>query len=267
MEVEIKKLAYQSVRGYCFIPEKSRRGVVITLGTAEGECLFEQAYQIAEKGYRVLAIYYFGKESLPPKLAHVPVEFFSHVIQFAEQFEASYPLTIVGASRGAELAFILANHFQVVSNLVLVAPTAFIYPGEDYQPAWTLHGKPLPTIRFTWRMKLKEYFGKSSLLKEMFDYEFTANRQVPEARIDSSTFKGNLLLFSGKEDLFWPSAQMGQMLATNAIRAKSVEHYVYEEAGHLFSTKRMQGGTNDGNLYATYSMNELIEKKLAKWHV
>jgi hypothetical protein len=60
---------------------------------------------------------------------------------------------------------------------------------------------------------------------------------------------------------------MGQMLATNAIRAKSVEHYVYEEAGHLFSTKRMQGGTNDGNLYATYSMNELIEKKLAKWHV
>ncbi|MGX7142264.1 hypothetical protein [Enterococcus saccharolyticus] len=49
---------------------------MITLGTAEGDCLFEQAYQIAKKGYRVLAVYYFGKETLRPKLAHVPLEFF-----------------------------------------------------------------------------------------------------------------------------------------------------------------------------------------------
>lgn len=237
MEVEIKKLAYQSVREYCFIPEESRRGVVITLGTAEGDCLFAQAYQIAKKGYRVLAVYYFGKETLRPKLAHVPLEFFSHVIQFTEQFAASYPLTIVGTSRGAELALLLANHFPAVSNLVLVAPTAYIYPGEEYRPVWTLHGKDLPTIHFTWRMKLKERFGQSNLLREMFDYEFSINRQVPEARIDTSTFKGNLLLFAGKEDTFWTSAQMGTLLADNAIRAKSVALHVFEDAGHLFSNE------------------------------
>jgi len=111
-------------------------------------------------------------------------------------------LTIVGASRGAELALLLANHFLAVSNLVLVAPTAYIYSGEEYRPAWTLHGKDLPTIHFTWRMKLKEHFGQSNLLRETFDYEFSINRQVPEARIDKSTLKGNLLLFAGKEDTF-----------------------------------------------------------------
>lgn len=80
----------------------------------------------------------------------MPLEFFSDFIDaFTLEDE---PLTVIGYSKGAELALNLTNYYSTIENLILYTPGEYSYMGlefsEESGSSWTWQGEELPYISF-----------------------------------------------------------------------------------------------------------------------
>lgn len=267
MEVKITKVNSNKIQGYRFFPETSTNdSTVITFGGSEGSCWFNMGFEIAQKGYNVLSLYYYGKPNLPHSLNKIDISFFDEIIFYIkENINPSSSITIVGASRGAELALLLATQYKQVSNVVLFSPSAFIFSGTDKSSAWTIDGEELPHITFSFRTVAQRLFNRKLPLVNSFRSELKHSKNYKKSKLDVSKFTGNILMFAGVEDLTWPSADMGKIIESDSISAASTELHTFENAGHTFSNVHYDGGDSDGNLYAFYTSQKILQKKLKIW--
>lgn len=268
MDIEINEISFKRVQGYRLTPKDEKfGGTVITFGGSEGSCLLNMGYQIAERGYHVLSLYYYGKPHLSRELDRVNLDFFNDVSEYIETNNMDMnPITIIGASRGAELALLLSTYYEEIANVVLFSPSAYMFSGVKQYAAWTLSNKQLPFITFSFRTRLKKILRRKTPEVDLFRTELKRNKNVPDAIIDVSNVHGSLLMFAGEKDQVWPSAEMGLKIKENAISAKSCELYTFKNAGHIFSTFYFGGGDIDGSSFAFYQSQLLMEKYMEKWH-
>lgn len=270
------------LNGFHFRPEKKKhRGVVVVYGGSEGSPDYERASSLARDGYEVLSLFFFGQPNQKPTLANVPLEQFDEVINYIDtNVEGSSPVTVIGTSKGAEFAELLAARGYPVDNLVAFAPSHYSYSGLDFA-----RGEELPS--FTDRGETVGYasFREASIsagAKMMWDmatgypvsyratYEAAAANAGDNARIDLSEFGGNVLLFGGEDDQMWQSAD-----AARALAEQGAEAHVYPDAGHVFFPNAddvpngwqiMLGGTVDGNRAAHDDAEKILRERLAQWH-
>lgn len=268
MKVDITEINSNRVQGYQLIPEaRSNNTTVITFGGSDGNCWLNMGHDIARKGYTVLSLFYFGKANLPQSLSKVNLSFFDDVIGYIKKNpDLPNTITIVGASRGAELALLLATEYELVSNVILFSPSAFVFAGINHSSsAWVNGNKELPFITFSFRTIFQRFLNRKLPLEHSFRRELRHTKLFEQARIDISEFSGNIVMFAGREDLTWPSSEMGELIKSNASSASSVELFSFENAGHSFSNAHYDGGDSDGNLFAYYKSQRIIEESLLAW--
>jgi dienelactone hydrolase len=138
---------------------KSQPGVLLLGGSAGGHGGATGAL-LASRGYPSLSLGYFGEPGLPAHLQDVPLEYFEKALQWLGTQPGVDPkrITLIGISRGAEAALLIAANYPSLVHGVL-ACTTDSHVGDGLPPsgdgaAWTINGKPiigglLPVDRIT----------------------------------------------------------------------------------------------------------------------
>ncbi|GAK05954.1 palmitoyl-CoA hydrolase [Geomicrobium sp. JCM 19037] len=249
---------------------------VVLFGGSEGSSNFEEAVRLAKEGYETYALFFFGASNQPETLNRVPLEFFSDFLKTFDLEETA--VTVIGYSKGAELALNLTNYYPTIEQLVLYTPSEYTYMGLEFSAdtgsSWTWEGEELPYINF-------DGVDGFTMFTTMFDmliaspiaYRDTYESAVENAnnretaRINTSNFDGRALLFAGEKDEMWQgdtaARQIGEALGNQA------EVVLYREAGHSFGMSPYYagmalGGTTQANVEAKRDSDELLFDFLAE---
>ncbi len=247
--------------------EVGYKGCVVTFGGSEGSSNYNMAKMIANNGYEVLALYFFGQENQPKQLSRIPIEFFNNAIVYIKKHISSlHPLSIIGASKGAELTLLLAENYSEIDNLILIAPSAYRFQGlgmRNCTPSWAYNNEDLPYISFNnvsafERMKLDlEYsFLLPIKLRSYYDSAIKNAVNAEDARIKVERFTGNILILLGEDDGMWNSYSMANKI--KEAKPDNIEIVVYQNVGHAFGVGRISGG------YFMGGQNELNKIALTK---
>ena len=272
------------LNGFHFRPAKKKhRGVVVVYGGSEGSPNYSRAKQLFDAGYEVLSLYFFGQANQKPTLANVPLEQFDEVTAYIdEHVEDPSPVTVIGASKGAEFAELLAAHGYPVDNVVAYAPAHYSYSGLDFTggedfPSFTDKGEVVEYASFrkasiSAAAKMLWNMATSYPVSYRATYESAAANASDGARIDLSDYRGNVLLFAGDADQMWQSDVAARALAE---QGENIEAHVYPDAGHAFfpdaeklpnGWQIMLGGTAEGNRAAHEASEKILLERLAEWH-
>ncbi len=268
------------INGFHMVPdEKSKSGLIVTFGGSDGGADFDRSASLAKEGYEVVSLFYFGQENQPESYNNIPLEFFGEFLEYAKTANMdTSALTLLGISKGAELALLLTNYYEEIDNVVLFAPSSYVFQGGD-MPAntssWTYNGEELPYINL-----VPDFWsGVELMLPLIINYpisyrDFQHNMileadNADEALIDVSNFKGNILAFAGAEDRVWPADIMGQMIKD--LAPEQTELIVYPDTGHVFipveyMVGMQNGGTVENNARAQIDSDEKLLDFLAENH-
>ncbi len=281
-DISIEEIKGKTIAGYRLKPKEIlHKGSVIVFGGSEGSVNPALATYIASLGYEVYAMYVYGQDNQPAELIRVPVEMFAELKEYVHTSAVSpEPLTLVGSSKGAEYALLLASIYpEDIDHVVLYAPSSHIWQGLSFtdrspKSSWTFHERELDYIRLD-EGSGKEFFGMMTdmLLNKPFQYAgvYTAALKAAGSelnRIDTSAATAKLLIFAGAKDGMWPAAEMAQMIKEQY--PAECEVHVFEDAGHIFFGPSVVGdlyvgGSYEANEEALVSSNAILAQKLAEW--
>ncbi|MCI0541454.1 MAG: alpha/beta fold hydrolase [Verrucomicrobiales bacterium] len=285
-----------SVFGDFYVPPTTERvpGIIL-LGGSDGEPMKERSALLAAHGYAVLNLFYFGHDSLPKEFAKVPVEYLTNAVSWLQARAQVDPARtgVIGHSRGAEAALLMARLCPDVRAVVAVAPSSVVWPGPGtsgyFQSAWSLNGKELPYVPVKFSkgvgVFLKEISGGTQIEhRPLFEDALKDRPAVQRATIPVENIRGAILLMSGKDDRVWPSAPMAERIVARLREHGhpfAYRHLSYDNAGHSFGLPNQprtndatgtykMGGTAAGNAGAATSswkaMLEFLETALRSHH-
>lgn len=278
--MKITRLHGDYLNGFDLAPSpQTREGLIVIWGGSEGGPDFNRAVRLASQGYRVLSLFYFGQPNQQPRLAGVPLEFFEEVLAWRDENAADGPLTVIGTSRGAELALVLQARYAQIDNVVVYSPTRYAWQGLDFrheQSSWSWHGAPVPYVSFRnastesstrmfWAM-----LTNTPIPLRMQYASAAVNDQRSEAARIPFMLSGNLLAFAGDDDAMWPSERAAEYWAQFA--PGRTEAHVFAGAGHLFGPLEgwaggyQMGGSWGANQAAMVESNAILDARLAAWH-
>ncbi len=225
-----------------FVPETAgpHPGVLV-LGGSEGGMTYSslKASELASHGYTTMALAYFdpaATDGLPTALASIPLEYIDTALAWLAEQPSVDPsrVGLVGSSRGAELALLVAAGNPSVYAVVAYAPTNVAWPAVPPATgsAWTRGGQPVPTMP-------SSVSGSITSSMDRFNAALDDSVAVAQAAIPVESINGGVLLLSGEDDELWPSSRMAdavvQRLEQNGF-AHPVDHLRYPGAGHLIPT-------------------------------
>jgi dienelactone hydrolase len=246
------KLVRESVRteglvATLFYPaEGGPHPALINLGGSGGGLSEQREGLLSSHGYAVLALAYFGIESLPPECVEIPLEYFEKAIHWLKTHPAvdSKRLAVAGGSKGAELALLLGATYPDFKAVIGISPSALIWQGisrKSFEPrsSWSKNGKGLPfaPFNFVWTDVQKLMRKEPLALLDWYNPQKLNPEKVQAAAIEVERINGPVLLLSGSDDQMWPSAVFSEMMMK---RLKEHGHpYAdqamnFEGSGHTF---------------------------------
>ncbi|WP_138159660.1 alpha/beta fold hydrolase [Peptoniphilus catoniae] len=273
------------MQGFRFVPkEKSHKGLVICFGGSDGGPNFETAKRLAEEGYETFALFMFGMKNQEQTLTKIPLEQFEDVISYINKnIKDNKPISVLGASKGAEYALNLASKYPEIDNLILMAPASYNFAGldfKDYGSSWTYKGEELPYIDIK-KSSLNSFFKNiigPAIIKSPISFKETYNSAIEEDStsqeklIPIKDVKANILMIVGEDDLMWDSLAMANKIKEQTPNAKI---YSYKGAGHIFAGNGIldlgkirvaTGGTAEGNEKAKSESRKTIYDFLKENH-
>lgn len=259
---------------------------MIVLGGSDGGLSSEDvAAMLANHGYAALALAYFGAEGLPQSLEEIPLEYFKKAIDFLQtkDFVRKNGVAILGTSKGAEAALLVASKYKEVRAVVAYAPSAVAWScicNMREKSSWSLAGKSVLAIPFATSPTYLPPQGFPISPKENYQYRLEKATTLNEAMIQVERINGAILLISGADDQLWMSADFGEMIIKRLKKNKfrfPHQHLIYKSAGHLIgkaflpsgstliANGRLQtGGTSEGNAAAQKDAWEKVLKFLQR---
>ena len=221
---------------------KNQPAIIIIGGGHEGDYWGQE---FAKASYVGVSLPYYRHEGLPALMEEIPLEYFEKVINWLKKQPEVNPnkIIVMGASRNAELALVLASYYpDLVHGVIAYSPssvswsnTVLPFNSDEIKPSWTFQDKPVPYI------PMEKIKGGTSETIETLSYWKNAlldTNAVDKASIKVENINGPILLLSGVDDEVWPATIMSDMivrrLKNNAFKFE-FEHIKYENAGHLIS--------------------------------
>jgi BAAT / Acyl-CoA thioester hydrolase C terminal. len=212
-------------------PSGEPQPALVLLGGSEGGKSWsghpEHIRQFVDGGYTVLSLAYFGVDPLPSCLQALPLEYFTKAFHWLYSRREGIPggVTLLGVSRGAELALLLGCNCAEVDAVVAIAPSSVVFPGapknildalRGQHSAWNLQGRemsfvPLPYSWITLRGLLT---GRRT---RMFEEALRNDAAVKAASIPVERIHGPVLLESFTRDQVWPSTRMANQVAYRLV--------------------------------------------------
>lgn len=279
-DAAVERIEGDYLNGFHFTPDTRRYdGLVVVWGGSDGSPDFRRGARLAGEGYEVLSLFFFGQPNQRPVLADVPLEFFDEVLTWRAAHAPTGPLTVIGTSKGAELALTLQAHYPEIDNVIVHTPTTHTWQGLDFtveKPSWTWQGEPVPYVSFRHSdpASVGQMFGAMLLnlparLNEQYATAL-ANDPGRDAAAIPLKLSGHLIAFAGEDDAMWPAADAARHWGDAA--PGRTEAHVYPDAGHLFGPFDGwaggfdMGGTRAGNEAAQAASDEVMDAALAAWH-
>lgn len=278
--LSIERVEGHYLNGYHLTPDAPERsGLVVVWGGSEGGPDYARGVQLAGQGYEVLSLFYFGQPHQPELLTEVPLEFFDEVLAWRATHAPEGPLTVLGTSKGAELALALQERYAEIDHVVVYTPTQYVWAGLDYArdaSSWTWRGEPIPYVSFSHASGGTNFSMFLALLLNTPIHLRQTYVTAPEGDPDAAAaalirLRSGLpvLAFAGTDDAMWP--------ADDAVRALTeqspdVEVHVLPGAGHLFGSNDgyaaglALGGTRDANERAKAESDRILLERLSDWH-
>lgn len=247
-------------------------------------------HHLVEQGLTVFALAYFGIKELPTSLEFIPLEYFETALKWlrSQPDIEGKKIAIIGQSRGAELALLLASTMpHLVQAVVACAPSNMVCGGFPHpnRPAWRYKNRPItpylsalsgsdPTITelddLTAAMKTAAIAYHANTAEDPCCIaDLYAARQKEPIAIDAQIAVEHILcpilLLSGSSDAIWPSEQFYQQIVTRleAKGSRPCRLITYQNAGHGILASYQDsiyhpvggfwcrlGGTIEGNLEA-----------------
>jgi hypothetical protein len=231
------------LRGHFYAaPGKARGPAVLMLDGAGGGYPVDEgpARDLATSGSPTLALAYFRNhlgvpDGLPPTLAEIWLEYVFRAIDWlkAQPQVGADRIVIMGLSRGAELALLVASQRRDVAGVVAFSPSNLVWQSQSYggppQAAWTLNGQPIPYIAYG-AAPGKAMVDSTSVVLDRDDAAVAA-ATIPVERIG-----GPILLVSSTADQVWTAARMADLVEAR-LKARRfafpVTNLHYDDASHL----------------------------------
>lgn len=243
-----------------------RRPAILPLGGSEGglgAAVDRQAQLLAKEGFTVLALAYYRLPGQPARFELIPLETFARALDWLKRQDGVDParLAIMGTSKGAEAALLMASRRADVSAVVAAVPSQVAWQGFDWSFAsvrtssWSEGGKPVPYLPITTVGRNGDIYGPA--LAEAAKH--------PEAAIPVERIAGPVLLLCGEEDKLWPSCPMARAVKARRDAATGGLETIllaYPDAGHFGvgptppsgaevpAMITMFGGSKEGNVAA-----------------
>jgi dienelactone hydrolase len=241
----------QAVRGRLFEPAQtsSTSPLALVFPGSSGGVAAGQAAMLASRGIVAFAQAVFNHADLGPALIDVPLERFEAGARWLLRHRglpASQRVGVLGASRGGELALLLAASFpDRFSAAVAYVPPHLVHGGFGPEPspgraAWLLGGRPVPHLdEAAWMSpgRLAPYAACARSMRSLYLAPWTAGN-TSGAAIPIERSRAAVLLLSGQCDDLWPSslgaARVFERLAA-CRHPMAFEHVAYPGAGHWIS--------------------------------
>lgn len=229
---------------------------------------------LVSNNFAVLALAYFGLPGLPSNLENINLEYFENAISWCQsqpQIKADL-ITLIGQSRGGELALILGTIFpEQIKAIVSYVPCNMRVGGATHpnQPAWIYKGMPLAPylhgvssndmtlsecddlINTTKDTKIAPHENTAEdpfIVADLFKLRnMQTDHQLTEISVEKILCP--LLLFSGGEDALWPSEYYCDKITERLDYYNSDimrKHINYKNAGHGIFASR------DGGIYHSF---------------
>lgn len=242
-----EKLEAGEVKGTLFIPNTSHEILVICLSGSDGGEPKTMASSFASNGFISLSLAYFGDDRLPKTLSKIPLEYFEKAFEFLQNDSRTKGknISLVGGSKGGELALLLASRYSLIHSVVAYVPSHVLWSGfGDYKQmkssSWSYNQEELAFVQVKLKfMNMMKYFFSKEPLEFTSTYLHSLNGKIDKnAIIKVENIKGNVLLISGTDDKMWCSALMGNKIMQRLEEHNfqyGYEHFSYEGAGHMIT--------------------------------
>lgn len=189
---------------------------VLLLHGSSGTPDTARANLLRSYGVTVIAPRWFGGPGQPAGICEVPLESFRPPLD--ELAAAGDSLIIVGTSKGAEAALLLATIDPRIDAVVAMSPSSHVWanvgPGLDgrdspQRSSWTHGGVPLPFVRYddSWAPADPELPAFRESYIRSLAHPGTGGAAIPVER-----FSGSVLLTAGADDQVWPSVEFARRI-------------------------------------------------------
>ena len=243
--VKARTINENGIQANYFVKTNTKRSTSIVL-IGGGQWGDYWGQQFANRGYSGLSLPYTQREGLPKLPEEINLEYFEKALAWLKKQPEVDPnkIVVMGASRNAELALLLASVFpRSISGVVAYAPSAVSwsntvlpYNSNELKSSWKYKGLDIPYVPMD---KISGNQLNSNNMLEYWNKGLQKADFIGQAAIKVEKINGPILLFSGKDDQVWPSSIMADMiekrLETNTFE-HSFQNIKYENAGHLISS-------------------------------
>lgn len=203
-----------------FIGEDDNQPLLVGLGGSEGGNAWAGDYwkgqrnEFISQGYAFLAIGYFGAPETPRELDRIALEgVYQAIMDAAEHPQINSDcIAVMGGSKGAELALLLASHYREIKTVVAIAPGNAVFPGLTIAlntPSFTLNGAWLPFVPIPWSAAPALIKGD---LRAVWVEMLKDTEAVEKAAIAVENINGPIFFVSATRDEFWPSTEMSRTM-------------------------------------------------------
>ena len=220
------------------IPVASPRCAVLVLAGSSGRIDESRVRLLASAGAVAVGLRWFGGEGQPPGVCEVALESFMPALDLLAAF--GVPLAVLGTSKGAEAACLLALDDPRVSAVAAFAPTDVVWAnigagsdGRDTPPrsSWTREGRALPFV------PLASSWVAADDPPAYLDWYLQSRRiqadRVQLATIPLEQFDGTVLLVAGDDDQVWDSAASAVRIRDRRTAAgRTTTMVIGSDAGH-----------------------------------
>lgn len=215
---------------------------VLLLGGSEGGLgggAHQMALALQKEGFAVFHLAYFGAPGQTDALEGIRLELFDKGLDWLKTQPGVDParIAVMGASKGAEAALLVASRRPDLTAVVAGMPTSVAWNGVNWasggqseRASWTANGKEVPTMPFgDW----DQADGIISVYRTIEDPARKA--AMDRAAIPIERGRADVLLVCGEAETMWPACPMARQVAARS-KARSgppVTVLSYKDAGHF----------------------------------
>jgi len=222
-----------------YLGEGENQPLIVAFGGSEGGNAWTRDRfkplrdRFLSQGYAFLAVAYFGEPGIPKKMDRIALEGVYAAIDEASKNPKINRecIAVVGGSKGAELALVLASRYPEIKAVVGIVPGNAVFTAltdSMITSSFTYNGEPLPYVPVPWGAVPELLVGdlRGGWEDMLADKEAVAKAEIPVEKIN-----GPIFLLSATKDEYWPSAEMSeailQRLKAHGFRYKA-EHVAIE---------------------------------------
>lgn len=229
------------VQGVLLTPAAPSGLGVLVLGGSSGKIDVPRAALFASRGAHAIALQWFAGKDQIPGVCEVPLESFTPAIDRLQALGCTR-IAIIGTSKGAEAALLVAIEDARVDVVIAVSPSSVVWAnsgvgrdgaGWPLRSSFTRGGAPLPFVRYAVEHMPAQTDGPVSYLAYHHQSLAQFAADVPAAAIPIERARAHVILIGGGDDQLWPSARFAEELAARRREAgRSVDLITEPNAGH-----------------------------------